>query len=175
VKIVFGDLRTEVLYLPLWRKLPLPRSRRWNRAVETLNRTIRLMIAERRTSNVQRNDLLGMLLAERDEHGSIMSDQQVHDEVLTMFLAGHETSALTLTWALFLLAKHPEIQERAAQEAFLITTGLGLLPEDYEKLVYIRAVVQETVRLYPPVWSLGRSTRRDTTIGGLTVRRGTHV
>ena len=126
VKIVFGDLRTEILYLPLWRKLPLQRSRRWNRAVDTLNRTIRVMIAERRMSRVQRNDLLGLLLAERDEYGSTMSDQQVHDEILTMFLAGHETSALALTWALFLLATHPEIQESAAKEALLITSRRGL-------------------------------------------------
>ena len=155
--------------------IPVFLARRESRAIRELNEIIGNIIRERRSSKQPSEDLLEMLLRARDEDGNPMSDAQLRDEVMTLFLAGHETSALTLTWALFLLAKHPEIQERAAQEAFLITTGLGVLPEDYEKLVYIRAVVQETVRLYPPVWSLGRSTRRDTTIGGLTVRRGTHV
>jgi cytochrome P450 len=175
VTVVFGDLRTEILYLPVWRRLPLPRSRRWNRAVGVLNRTIRRMIAERRRSGEAHTDLLGLLISASDEDGSSMSDQQVHDEVLTMFLAGYETSALLLSWAVVLLVIHPEIQEAAAAEVQAVLDNEPLRADHLPELRLVNAIVQETLRLYPAVWSLGRSVVQDTTLGGLSVTRGTHV
>lgn len=175
VTIVFGDLRTQILYLPVWRHLPLSRSRRWNRAVGVLNRTIQNMIAERRRSGEAYTDLLGLLISARDEDGNIMSDQQIHDEVLTMFLAGHETSAVLLSWAVVLLIIHPEIQEAAAAEVHAVLDKERLRADRLPQLRLLNAIVQETLRLYPPVWSLGRSVVQDTTLGGLSVTRGTHV
>lgn len=115
VSTVFGDLRSEVLYLPVWRRLPLRRSRNWDRAVRILNRAIRSTIQARRASGARQNDLLGALLEVRDTHGESMSDRQIHDEILTFFLAGHETAALSLTWAAFLLALHPEFRRGSAK------------------------------------------------------------
>ena len=175
VTVVFGDLRAEVLYLPLWRRLPLPRSMRWSRAVTLLNGAIRRMIVERRASGELHSDLLAVLLAAQDADGSTMPDQQVHDEILTMFLAGHETSALSLSWALWLLARHPEIQERAAREVAEVAAGRAVEASDYPRLPYLAAVVQETMRLYPPLWSMGREVERDTKLGSEPVAKGTRV
>jgi cytochrome P450 len=111
VSMVFGDLRVEILYLPIWRRLPLIRSIRWGRAVKRLNRSIRTTIKSRRSSGETGHDLLSSLLTARNSDGYSMSDEQLHDEILTFFLAGHET-ALSLTWATYLLATHPEMQER---------------------------------------------------------------
>src|SRR5260370_21266903 len=115
VSVVFENLRAEILYLSLWRKLPFPRNRRWNQAIRTLNTAINNAIAEGRSAGVEREDLLGILLGARDESGDGMSDEYVHDEVITLFVTGQETSAVALSWAA-LLAQHPEFQAEAAAE-----------------------------------------------------------
>ncbi len=173
--LVFENLRSEVLYLSLWRKLPLPRSRRWNHAVETLDRTIYRIIAQRRRENRRSEDLLGALIGTTYENGEPMPDDLVHDEVITMFLAGQETSAVALSWAIALLAEHPKIQEEAAAEVASVTNGREVKAEDYPRLKFIHYVVQETLRLYPPLWSLGRIAVRDTMIRDLHVRTGTDI
>ena len=104
-----------------------------------------------------------------------MSDQQVHDEILTFFLAGHETAALSLTWAAYLLATHAEAQEQAAEEVHRITNGAELCAEDYPKLRYLTAVTKEALRLYPPVWSMGREASSDGTLAGHRVKKGTDL
>jgi len=175
VTVVFGDIRAEILYLPIWRRLPIPRARRWNRAVATLNRAIEQMIALRRQEPGKRGDLLASLLDARDSDGSPMSGQQIHDEILTLFLAGHETTALSLSWALALLAEHPSMQRRAAAEVDALTAGRQLAPEDYGNLRFCNAIMQETLRLFPPVWSMGRRAERDTTLAGHAVERGSRV
>lgn len=178
---VFGELRSEILYLTLWRRLPLPRSICWNRAVKVLNQAISRMISHRRTArsgtrgNNLSSDMLNLLLDARDEDGASMSDQQIHDEIMTMFLAGHETSALTLMWAAHLLSKNPDAQDRAASEVLKTTSGRSLRPEDLPSLRYLSAIVQETLRLYPPLWSIGRRTNRDTMLSGFPVLMGTHI
>jgi len=116
VSVVFGDLRAEVLYLPIWRRLPFARNIRWNRAVKLLNRSVRTIIGERRSCADAGNDLLGSLLSAHDSDGYTMSDEQLHDEILTLFLAGHETAALSLTWAAYLVATHPEIQSSTPED-----------------------------------------------------------
>ena len=175
VTVVFGDLRAEILYLPLWRRFPLPRSRRWNRAVSALHQAIQNMIAERRRSGETRADLLGLLIDACDEDGSTMNDQQILDEVMTMFLAGHETSAVLLSWAVALLATHPEIQEAAAAEVHAVLHGEPLRATHLPQLRLVNAIVQETLRLYPSIWSIGRNVVRDTTLRGLPIERGTRV
>jgi cytochrome P450 len=175
VSVVFGDLRAEILYLPIWRRLPLARSIRWNRAVKRLNRSIRETIRARRDTGEAGIDLLGSLLRARDSDGDPMSDEQLHDEILTFFLAGHETAALSLTWAAYLLATHPETQEQAAKEIFVVTEGGEIRAEHYPQLRFVTAVVKEALRLYPPVWSLGRKTTKDGTLGSLPVPKGTDL
>ncbi|WP_213806254.1 cytochrome P450 [Granulicella sp. dw_53] len=175
VPIVYENLGPEVLYLSLWRKLPLPRSRRWNRAVKDITTSVYSMIAERRLQGGDSEDLMGVLLGTKDEHGEVMSDQYVHDEVITMFVAGQETSAVALSWAVALLAQHPEFQEEAAAEIAAVTNGREVTPEDYPRLKFLNAVVQETVRLYPPLWSLGRDTIHDTMVGDVPVDAGTKI
>jgi cytochrome P450 len=172
---VFGDLRAEILYLPIWRRLPLARSIRWNRAVKRLNRFIRDTITARRDSGEDGIDLLGSLLRARDSDGDPMSDEQLHDEILTFFVAGHETAALSLTWAAYLLATHPEAQEQAAKEVFTVTEGNELYPEHYPLLRFVTAVVKEALRLYPPVWSLGRKATEGGSLGTLPVPKGTDL
>jgi cytochrome P450 len=175
VTVVFGDIRAEILYLPIWRRLPTRRARRWSRAVVTLNRAIEQMIALRRRERGSHADLLAALLDARDENGSPMSGQQIHDEILTLFLAGHETTALALSWALALLAEHPSMQQRAAAEVDALTAHRPLAPEDYPNLRLCNAIIQETLRLFPPVWSMGRRAERDTTLAGQPVERGSRV
>jgi cytochrome P450 len=175
VSVVFGDLRAEILYLPIWRRLPFGRSIRWNHAVKLLNRSIRTIIGERRSCAEARNDLLGSLLSAHDSDGYTMSAEQLHDEILTLFLAGHETAALSLTWGAYLVATHPEIQERAAEEVFTVTGGGDLRAEHYPHLRFVNAVVKEALRLYPPVWSLGRVATKDSALGSLPVVKGTDI
>src|SRR5258708_35342468 len=91
VSVVFENLRAEILYLSLWRKLPFPRNRRWNQAIRTLNTAINNAIAERRSAGVEREDLLGILLGARDVRGDGMSDEYVHDECITPFVNGQKT------------------------------------------------------------------------------------
>jgi len=175
VSIVFGGLRSEILYLPLWRRLPLARARRWNRAVGLLERTLRGVIAARHASTAQHDDLLAALLEARGPHGEAMSDRQIRDEILTFFLAGHETTALSLTWAAYLLARHPDVQELAREEVHSVAQGGELCPEDYPKLRWTAAIVKEATRLYPPVWSLGREAIAATVLGGHPIAKGTDV
>ena len=175
VSVVFESLRAEILYLSLWRKLPFPRNRRWNQAIKTLDKAINNAIAERRSDSAEREDLLGILLGARDESGEGMSDEYVHDEVITLFVTGQETAAVALSWAVALLAQHHDFQEQAAAEIAHVTNGHEVMAEDYPRLTFLNAVVQETVRLYPPLWSLGRNAIRDTMVGDLPVRKGTDV
>ena len=175
VSVVFENLRAEILYLSLWRSLPFPRSRRWNRAIRVLNTAINKTIAERRSSRSNGEDLLGLLLSAKDDKGRGISDEHVHDEVITMLVTGQETAAVALSWTIALLAQYPEFQEQAAAEIAQVTNGREVMAGDYSHLTLLNAVVQEALRLYPPLWTIGRLTMRDTTLGTLHVRSGTEV
>lgn len=138
-------------------KLPFPVARRFNRARERLDATIYRLIAERRASGEDRGDLLSMLLLAHDTEGdgSGMTDLQLRDEAMTILLAGHETTANALTWALWLVSTHPEEEARLHAEVDALGDG-PLGPEDVVRLPYTRAVFAETLRLYPPAWIVGR-------------------
>lgn len=140
----FGRLRS---------KLPLPSTRRFESARRSLDDIIYDLIARRRRENVDHGDALSMLIAASDtETGYAPSDEQIRDEVMTLFMAGHETTANLLTWAFYLLAKHPNVDERLGEAA---------LAGDRE---YVMRVVRETLRLYPPAWLIGRETAHDVTL-----------
>ncbi len=142
--------------------LPLPRIRRFRAAQKALDALIFGIINARRTSGDDRGDLLSLLLHAQDAEGSGgMTDRQVRDEVITLFLAGHETTANALTWIWVLLARHPDIEARLHDELNTVLGGRAPTADDVAHLPYTRAVVAETMRLYPPAWTIGRRVLRD--------------
>ena len=151
--------------LPLW--LPTPANLRMHRAVRRLDAVVYRMIADRRQRPEDRGDLLSILLQAQDtDDGSRMSDWQVRDEVMTLFLAGHETTAVALSWTWYLLAQHPEVDARLAAE---LRHALGDRPPtvgDLPALRYAEMVVMESMRLYPPAYALGREAARPTEVAG---------
>lgn len=139
---------------PLW--LPLPRVRRKRAAMEFLDTTIRRIIAERRASGQDKGDLLSMLLQAVDEEGDGrgMSDQQARDEAMTLFLAGHDTTAGTLAWVWYHLAKDAAIQAKVVAEVTQVLNGREPTADDLPRLRYTEMVVKETLRLYPQAYLL---------------------
>jgi cytochrome P450 len=162
---------------PLLDKLPLPTTLRVRRASERLDATIYRMIAARRASGEDRGDLMSMLLAARDEEGDGggMTDLQLRDEVLTLFLAGHETTATALSWTWHLLAQHPEVEAKLHAELSAALAGRGPAASDLPRLAYTRAVLAESMRLYPPAWTIGREPKEEFEAGGYRIRAGTVV
>lgn len=175
-----GRALTEVLemfnllmlpFAPLLQKLPLPANRRFERGRARLDATIYRMIRERRASGEDRGDFLSMLLLAQDTEGdgAGMSDLQVRDEALTLFLAGHETTANALTWTWYLLSQNPGAE--ASLHAELDAVLCGHLPgvEDLPRLPYTEMVLAESMRLYPPAWIIGRRALRDCRIAGYPI------
>jgi len=158
-------------FAELIEKLPLPQVRRYERMRARLDSVIYRIIDERRRSGEDRGDLLSILLLAQDEEDGCggMSDTQVRDESLTLFLAGHETTANTLTWTWFLLSQHPEVERKLHEE--LDEKLRGRLPsfEDVPQLLYTEKVVAESIRLYPPAWAIGRRSLVDQSIGNYAV------
>lgn len=139
-----------------------------------LNRLIGRLIAERKTSGEDRGDLLSMLIASRDEQGG-MDDEQIRDEVMTIFLAGHETTANALSWAGYLLATHPGYYDRLQAEVDEVLGGRTPTVADLPQLAFTQQVFKETLRLYPPAYMTLRRTVRDTALDGYPIARGTLV
>ncbi|HEV7589122.1 MAG TPA: cytochrome P450 [Longimicrobium sp.] len=157
-------------------RLPLPGTLRVRRASARLDATIYRMIEERRRSGEDRGDLLSMLLAARDEEGdgAAMTDRQLRDEALTLFLAGHETTANALAWTWHLLALNPAAEARLHAELDALGAAAARA-DDLPRLPFSRAVLAESMRLYPPAWAIGRQPLEDFAAGGYRVRAGTVV
>ena len=160
-------------FIPDW--LPTPGNVRMKRAVRRLDRVLYRVIAERRASGDRRHDLLGLLLAARDAEGGGMSDRQLRDEATTLMIAGHDTTATTLTWAWYLLARHPAAERVLHAELETVLAGRRPTAADVARLRYAEQVIYEALRLYPVAYATGRQAIRDTEIGGHRVRRGTIV
>ncbi|HEX8687060.1 MAG TPA: cytochrome P450, partial [Pyrinomonadaceae bacterium] len=182
-----GAAMTEVmnlfdyLMLPfseLLEKLPLPPQRRFLRARARLDAVIYRIIEARRREGRDRGDLLSTLLHAVDEEGDRtgMTDEQLRDEMMTLFLAGHETTANALTWAFLLLAQNPEAESRMHEELDRVLEG-GRPPTaaDYAALRYTEMAVSEAMRLYPPAWAVGRLALEDHEVGGFAIPRGSLV
>jgi len=138
-------------------KLPLPQSKRFRNARNTLNKVIYDIINERRASGEDKGDLLSMLLLAQDEEtGDAMTDEQVRDECLTLFLAGHETTANAMTWTWYLLSQNPEKEVLLHQELDSVIGARVPSVEDLPNLKYTEAVIAESIRLFPPAWAIGR-------------------
>lgn len=156
-----------------WRdKLPLPSTRRFNAARETLASTIDAMIASRRREGVDRGDVLSMLIESRDDDGSRMDDKQIRDECLTILLAGYETTAVALSWTWYVLSQHPLARQRLGDELHSVLGERDATSEDFPRLAYTTAVVKESMRLYPPAWIVGRRAVDDVAIGDVAIRAG---
>lgn len=141
--------------IPDW--VPLPGHLRYRRAITTGERVIARMIADRRRNGFEnRPDFLSRLMAARDDSGNGLSDVQLRDETLTMLLAGHETTALALSWTFYLLGQHPGIQRRLLEEAAAVLPDRDVTVDDIPNLPFASAVIQESMRLYPPAWIIGR-------------------
>jgi cytochrome P450 len=155
--------------------LPIPANRRFDQAVERLRRIVLEVIAAWRADGVDHGDLLSMLMLARDEHtGEGMSDQQVYDEVITLFTAGSETTAVTLAWLFHVLARHPRIEHRVRTEMHDVLGGRPITFDDVPKLAYTRRVVNEVLRMYP-IWVLMRRARVDVDVGGVRLPAGTEL
>jgi cytochrome P450 len=160
-------------------RLPIPAMKRIRTGKAHLDALIYDMIRQRRQSPGDRGDLLSMLLDATDSEAEDvgtgadrMSDRQVHDECLTIMLAGHETTANALSFALWLVAKHPEVQHRLHEEAVAVLGDRSPTAEDYPQLPYAYAVFAETLRLYPPVWVTARTCEVPYEIAGYRIPRG---
>ena len=167
----FGDRLQSLWVLPYW--LPTPRNLKSRRAVRHLDALVHRIIEERRASSQDRGDLLSMLVDAQDaDDGTRMTGRQVRDEVMTLFLAGHETTAAALSWTWYLLARHPEAEARLADELRTALDGRAPATSDLPRLRYADMIVTESMRLYPPAYGLGRQAARATEIAGQPIARG---
>ena len=156
---------------PSW--LPTPANRVLRRSVARLDAAVADMVAAR--ADDPGEDLLGLLLAVRDESGRALSIEQIRDQLVTFIVAGHETVASALGWAWGLIAAHPNVGERIAQEADSVAPGRTVTFDDYSQLTYTRSVVEETLRLYPPAWLITRAALGSDVIDDVTIPAGALV
>ena len=163
-------------FAELLSRLPLPANKRFERSRARLDRIIYRIIDERRAGGEDRGDLLSMLLKAQDEEGGGgMSDEQLRDEAMTIFLAGHETTANALAWTWYLLSLHPEAEARLHEELDEVLQGRPPTAEDLPRLRYTEMVFAEAIRLYPPAWILGRRALEDYEVGGYLVPKNSLV
>jgi cytochrome P450 len=165
--IAEASIKPFAVYTINW---PTPGGLRLRRAISLLDRVVQKIVDTRRRDNRDEGDLLSMLLQARDEEtGAGMDDRQVRDEVMTLLLAGHETTSNTLTWTLYLLSQHPEIAERLRTEVDQVLAGRTPTIEDLAHLPYTRMVIEEAMRLYPPAYVIARLGVEPDVVGGYDI------
>ena len=157
--------------LPDW--VPTPANLRTRRAIRRLDEVVYRMIAARRRSAEDRGDLLSILLHAQDaDDGSRMTARQVRDEVMTLLLAGHETTAVALSWTWYLLSEHPEVDARLADELRSVLGGRPPAVVDLPKLTYTEMIVNESMRLYPPAYGIAREASNSSEVDGYSIPPG---
>ncbi len=165
---------SRILKFPTW--VPTPLNVRTRRAIGRLDAIVFRIIASRRATGEDRGDLLSMLLKARDEDdGTRMTDRQLRDEAMTLFMAGHETTANTLAWVWYLLATHPDVEAKLHAELDRVLDGRPPTFDDLPQLPFAENVVTEALRLYPTVWLLGREATEPCEVGGYDVPVGRTV
>ncbi|MGW6138205.1 bifunctional albaflavenone monooxygenase/terpene synthase [Streptomyces sp. NPDC055144] len=173
---VFSGLyRRMVLSVGPFYRLPLPANRRFERALADLHRLVDEIIAERRASGVNPGDLLAALLGAEDENGETVGEQEVHDQVVSLVVAGAENVASTLTWTFQLLAEHPEQESRLHEEVECVADGRPVAFADLKGLIHTRNVITEAMRIRPAVWILTRQAAVDTELGGYHIPAGADI
>ena len=162
-------------FAALIQKLPLPSNARFDRAVARLDALVYRLIAERRADPADRGDLLSLLLRAQDEEGDggRMTDRQLRDEVVTLLLAGHETTSNALTWTWYLLSQNAAAEARWREELRAVLGDRRPSADDLPALRYTEMVLAESMRIFPPAWGIGRRALRDVVLGGYTVPAGT--
>lgn len=170
----FADEMTNPLHLP--QSWPTPRNRRAREAIAKVNSSIYRMIAERRQNSEDHGDFLSALLyTEDEERAASLSDLQARNETLSLFVAGHETTATALTWCWYLLSQHPEVYEKMKAEGDRVLGGRIPTIADVPNLAYTLQVFKETLRLYPPVYAFTRGANASTHLGDYFIPKGTSV
>ena len=171
---IANDRMTRIIDVPA--RIPTRENRAFQRDLAVLDRVVLGMIAERRRTGEHKEDLLSMLMGARDaETGASMTDQQLRDEVMTIFLAGHETTANALTWTMLLLSKNPAEERLVRAELQAALGGRAPAFEDLVKLPRTKAIVEESMRLYPPAWMLARSVGKADELGGFKIPAGSLI
>jgi cytochrome P450 len=179
-----GQALTEALHavnrllLPggeLAEKLPLPANQRAEQALQRLDATVYRIISQRRAGGEDRGDLLSILLETRDDQGGVMSDQQARDEAMTLFLAGHETTANALTWTWYLLSQNPAEERQLHAELDRVLAGRLPTVDDIPDLPYTRMVFSESMRLYPPAYVVGRQAVESYAVRDYVIQPGSTV
>jgi len=161
------------IFVPHW--LPTPANLRMKREVVQIEKILYRIIAGRRASGRDAGDLLSMLLAAQDEDGSKMTDRQLRDETITLFLAGHETTASTLSWTWWLLAQNPAVEKKLHAELDTVLGDRAPSLDDLPNLVYTGHVITEALRLYPAAWGMARLAVEDHEIAGYPLTKGMGV
>jgi epi-isozizaene 5-monooxygenase len=180
LRTVFEGLYRRMIlsFGPLYR-LPLPANRRFDEALADLHRLVDEIIAERRAATAaggSSDDLLAALIDDRDENGEPVGEQEVHDQVVSLVVAGAENVAKTLTWVFQLLAEHPDHEKRLSEEVESVTGGRRPVAfGDLSELAYMRNLITESMRIRPAVWILTRLAAVDTTLGGYRIPAGTDI
>jgi cytochrome P450 len=158
-------------WFPLTIRLPLPSTRRFERRRAEIDRVLLKMVADRRASGASGDDVLSLLLRAQED-GEGMDDPQVRNEALTLFLAGHETTANALTWTWWLLSEHPDAEERLYAELDAVLGGRPPTAADLPRLPFTEAVLSESVRIRPPAWAIGRTVLAERELAGYAVAQG---
>jgi cytochrome P450 len=155
-------------------KIPIPKSARLRRSVKHLDEVVYRLIRARRAAPKHTGDLLGALLEAQDERGSGMTDEQLRDEIMTLFLAGHDTTANALSWTWYLLSQNPEKEAALFTELRSVLGSRAPTAADLARLPYTEMVIKESMRLYPPAWGVGRRAIRDYELDGYRIPAGTN-
>ncbi|XYI02134.1 cytochrome P450 [Sorangium sp. So ce1128] len=174
--VLEGIYQRMVAPVELMYRLPLPSNRRFNRAITRLRTIVNQIIDQYRRTGVDHGDLLSILLAARDEDtGECMSNREICDQVMTLMIAGIESTSATLSWAFHMLGQHPEIERRLHAEVDDVLAGRAAGFDDLPKLSYTQRVITETLRLYPPAWLMSRWTTTEVELGGHRLAPGAAI
>jgi cytochrome P450 len=174
MKVALEDFSSQRRLIRIPKSIPTPHNVRFERAARRLDRIVLRIIEERRKGGEDdKGDLLSMLMLAEDESGERMTDRQLRDEVMTLFLAGHETTANALSWTFWLLSLNPEAEAALAAELGRVLGGRAPTTEDLPDLPCTERVIKESMRLYPPVWVMGREAIGECEVGGYLMPAGT--
>jgi len=160
-----------LLLIPVW--FPTFKNYRFKKARKKLDDIIYEMIDKRKGKAT--NDILSMLLSAKDEEGLGMADSEIRDELLTMFIAGHDTTAFSLSFTLYLLAKHTAVQQKLKEEVNSVLKGGAITFEKLKGMSFLKAVINESLRMYPSVWTLARQAIAEDEIGGYKIPKNSFM